>query len=389
MKLYKRDNTRLWWMDFTDEHGKRQRRSTRCTDKAAAQMRAAAVIRNVELRRAGVQVADPLAALRPIEGVIDEYCAALDQRGDHARITRARLRRAARDARWQSCRDIAPEAIRLHIEGLTWHGRPVRGRTRNQVRESIRCFCQWAMRQRPPLMAINPVDAVGRYADNDDRRRSHLTADEVEALLAAPPPANALSRARWPARRLAYLLAWDAGLRRGDMKHLRAGRVRLGGVNQFIELEGEHTKGRRFEQVPLTRRLAAELSAWIDGRDPAEPVLATLPSVDALRRDLERAGIEWRNPMGVDVDLHTLRHSFSCRVALAGAPMAVHQALMRHADRSTTDKVYTNLGLGPTAQWLRALETVTPTVPNNTPDCARSVPTRPRNQPRPGTDIAV
>jgi integrase len=200
------------------------------------------------MRRAGIMVADSAAELRPISQVLEAYVGQLDQRGDHHRIVRWRLGRAVEAAGWAVPRDITPESVNRHLDALR-----VKPRTRNQVRAAIGSWCDWMMRQRPPLLASNPLLHVATAPETRDPMRWPLGDAEFEALLAAEPTKHGDA---WRLRRLAYLLAGEAGLRRSDCKHLTAGRVRLAGVSPFVELPSDVNKSRRWQQVPLTPRLA-------------------------------------------------------------------------------------------------------------------------------------
>lgn len=374
MTLYQRK--RVWWVDLVDEDGRRIRRSTRCRDKSAARIIEAGMLRGIEMRRAGIMVADSAAELRPIMQVLDAYVGQLDQRGDHHRIVRWRLARAVEAAGWAMPRDITPESVNRHLDALK-----VKPRTRNQVRAAIGSWCDWMMRQRPPLIAANPLLHVATAPETRDPMRWPLGDAEFEALLAAEPTKHV---AAWRLRRLAYLLAGEAGLRRSDCRHLTAGRVRLAGVSPFVELPSDVNKSRRWQQVPLTPRLAEALGARVLGGgsggralEAEERVLPGVPAVAMLRADLRRAGVDPTNPTGLDVDFHSLRHTFVARLARRGVPAQVAQLLARHQDIGTTSRIYGQLGISDAVAGIAALGDsggVTQGVPHGVPLCAANVP---------------
>jgi integrase len=134
---------------------------------------------------------------------------------------------------------------------------------------------------------------------------------------------------------LVVLLGGEAGLRVGEMMALEWGDVDL--VNRQVcvarsDWNGIVTspKGGRLRRVPLTRRLAAALSAQRHLRsarvlcqDDGTPL--TRPFVQAkMKRASRRAGMTHDG-------LHILRHSFCSHLAMRGAPARAIQELAGHA----------------------------------------------------------
>lgn len=139
-------------------------------------------------------------------------------------------------------------------------------------------------------------------------------------------------------------------------------------------LNARDEKNRRGSEIPLRTDLAADIRSWLAdrlawaqqaARDTDEPILAALPSDDALfdvpdglirifDRDLVFAGlarIEKRggkevvvktDDRGRTIDIHALRHTFGTHLSKAGVPLRTAQAAMRHSDPSLTANVYTD-----------------------------------------------
>ena len=141
---------------------------------------------------------------------------------------------------------------------------------------------------------------------------------------------------------LVVLLGGEAGLRVGEMMALEWGDVDL--VNRQVcvarsDWNGFVTspKGGRLRRVPLTRRLAAALSAQRHLRsarvlcqDDGTPL--TRPFVQAkMKRASRRAGMTHDG-------LHILRHSFCSHLAMRGAPARAIQELAGHADLTMTQR---------------------------------------------------
>lgn len=346
MGLYRRANSGVWQMRYTDERGREVRRSTRTRDKRAAGLILAEAVRACELRRAGLDVPDPQAARQPIGLVLDAWLRFKAEGGgsaEHHAKQRARVLAAADAMGWRALIDVTPEGVRAHLETLV-RG-TMRGRfARRRCYETLHALCAWAMEQRPPLLVVNPMDAVPPPPVPRDPRRWALTDEEVERIWHAEEPTHAQQRRTWPERHLAYKLALEAGLRRADVDALTPARVRLGGVRPFLELSSETTKSGRWEQVPLTPRLAADLAAWIEGRDPASAMLRA-PRARMVRADLRRLGIETAGQgSGKDFDFHAMRTTFVVRLLRRGVHPTAVQKLARHRDVQTTLRVYAQVG---------------------------------------------
>ena len=138
-----------------------------------------------------------------------------------------------------------------HLE----HDRGNSPRTRNARLAAIHSMFRYAALRHPEHAAlIARVLAIPtkRY---DRAIISHLTAEEVDALLAAP------DRARWIGRRDHALLtlAIQTGLRVTELTSLRCRDVHLG-TGAHVQTSG---KGRKHRATPLTKQTVAVLRAWL------------------------------------------------------------------------------------------------------------------------------
>lgn len=356
MGLYRRG--KVWWERYVDEGGRERRRSTRCRDRQAAALVHARTVREVELRRAGLAVPDHLAAARPIAGVIDRFCAdkaRAGRDGQYIQILRATLGRAAARGGWVDVTHITPQAAEAFLASLT-EGR-CGGRTaRRRAYEALHLFCAWCLVQRPPLLAANPIDGVVAPPNPRDPVRFPLDDAEAERIMAAT---GAESASRYfPARLMGYKLALEAGLRAGDAEGLIVRRVRLGGLRPFLELPGELNKSGRWQSVPLTRRLAGALEAWIEARGlgAEDRVLPGRPRSRPMAADLALLGVDPAGHGDRPVDYHTLRTTFAARLLRGRVHPKSAQRLMRHADVGMLMRLYAQLGADEHADAIRVLE---------------------------------
>jgi integrase/recombinase XerD len=170
-----------------------------------------------------------------------------------------------------------------------------------------------------------------------------LGEDAVTRLIATPPDTP---RGRRDAAMIE--LAYASGLRVSELVTIALADVNL---NQgFVRVTG---KGNKTRLVPLhaaaVARLTAvlaERAAWV--RDPEERALFLTERGRPMTRQAfwkllrgyaRRAGV--RLPTG-DVSPHKLRHSFATHLVERGADLRAVQAMLGHADISTTE-IYTHV----------------------------------------------
>lgn len=135
--------------------------------------------------------------------------------------------------------------------------------------------------------------------------------------------------------RIAFSLAFYAGLRRGEVIALRWEDVHE--EHLVVASRGDHrTKSGRSRKVPLFSSLRTELerteqrSAYVvrphrKSRSTAEP--------NSLSAAFRRHVMATELPQ---ITFHGLRHSFATMMAIEGIPIAVLRQLLGHADISTT-----------------------------------------------------
>lgn len=171
------------------------------------------------------------------------------------------------------------------------------------------------------------------------RRRRHLPAvlseAQVEALLAAPP------RESWAGCRDRAMLEllYATGLRVSELVKL----PRSARHDGYLVVRG---KGGKERLVPYGDRAAAALDAWQDRRgDPDSPwafvnnrgrPMTRQNFWERLRRYALQAGVRGK------VSPHVLRHAFATHLLAHGADLRAVQAMLGHADISTTE-IYTHV----------------------------------------------
>lgn len=152
---------------------------------------------------------------------------------------------------------------------------------------------------------------------------------------------------------LIFLLAWRAGLRRGEIPPLqikdvslasRRLRVRRNYVSGVIT---ETPKGKRPRSVPLERELERRLATWLKERgNPDEEELLFPADPDDPFDDgglLEPDQLSARFRVARDaagirpLRFHDLRHTYGSRLAMDGVPLWKIGKLMGHRSTQTTE----------------------------------------------------
>ena len=199
-----------------------------------------------------------------------------------------------------------------------------------------------------------------------------LNDSELDQLLAAigTEPTGKRNRA-------AVLLMADSGLRVGEVIALELRDV-VRKAGQISEVILRQTKGGRPARQPVTARTAVALAEWLEARarlvGDASPVLICSISRgqagglgsggelapgralsraylgQALDRAGKAAGLRMR------VHPHLLRHTAATRYLRATGDLERTRAFLRHADITTTARVYAHLVAEDVAEGQRAME---------------------------------
>ncbi len=221
-----------------------------------------------------------------------------------------------------------------------------------------------AIKRTHPRRAMS-VDEVSRLLDAAERRPEAelLTVRHgpEKGTLSANVRPEVLERARrlGRERRLAYLIALWAGLRRSEIKALVWGDVWLDRAVPIIRLRAETTKSQRADTQVIHGQLANELRAFrTEDHLDSDPVVSTVPSMKVLRADLRFAGIDPGTQATGYVDFHAIRKTLSTMMAASGMSQRARQAHMRHTDPRLTENTYMDEALLPIASELAKLPAI-------------------------------
>lgn len=235
--------------------------------------------------------------------------------------------------------DITQLDVTDHLLGLAEEGLAARSRARALV--AIRGMCKHLVGER--WLDADPAALVD--APRLPRRLPSVLGEAALARLIAQPPDTPRGR-----RDAAMIeIAYASGLRVSELVTLPLADVNLHGG--YVRVTG---KGNKTRLVPLHATALARVQRYLAEdrpvlvRDPAERALFLSNRGRAMTRQAfwktlrgyaRRAGV--RLPAG-EVSPHKLRHSFATHLVERGADLRAVQAMLGHADISTT-QIYTQV----------------------------------------------
>jgi integrase/recombinase XerD len=235
--------------------------------------------------------------------------------------------------------DVTPADITDHLIRLAEAGLAARSRARALV--AIRGLFRHLVAER--WLEADPTSLID--SPRMVRRLPGVLGEEAVAKLIAQPADTVRGR-----RDAAMIeLAYASGLRVSELVMLQMADVNL--HHGFVRITG---KGNKTRMVPLHNEARMKIQNFIENdrplliRDPAERAvfltergrpMTRQAFWKTLRGYARRAGV--RLPTG-DISPHKLRHSFATHLVQHGADLRSVQAMLGHADISTT-QIYTQL----------------------------------------------
>lgn len=292
MRIYRRKNSRKWWVDWTDQKGHRHRKSTGTDDKKLAEALAAkwqqesfleqhfGVIPDVPFTEALLRYGQERQRDNPVS---------------YKRKDKYQLQRLLDRFGGLNLSDITHALMREWVDELLGRMKPATALRELTTLKSIlnKAFREELLAQVPPFPRIKVEPGRCRW----------LTVDEEKRLLMASPPHL----------RALIAVAVDTGGRRSELLKLDWQNVDLG--RGFVTFR--KTKNGEDRSVRLTDRAKQVLTKL--GPKEKGPVFtyrgqAIKDVKTAFGKARERAGIE-------DFRFHDLRHTFASRLVQQGVSL--------------------------------------------------------------------
>ncbi|HKQ30817.1 MAG TPA: site-specific integrase [Burkholderiales bacterium] len=321
---YRRKDSPVWWVSYTDPSGKRVRRSTETTERKEAEaLEAKWNLETFHCKHWGVEPS------RTFDELMLAYLKATQQekRAADRDTTSAKHLKAAFSGRELSGLTVAD--VRVYIDERRQKG--IEPGTINREVGLLSAAINYAQRE------------WGWKIPNPAARR-RLREPEGRARWIKKAEAVALIRAASTQYRAAHLpdfirLALHTGMRRGEMLGLEWSRVDL--QAGLIYLEGTHTKSRKRRSIPLNAEAKAALlrrasyrakncpdSPWVFCNAEGEQIASVKKSFTSA---CVRAGIN-------DFRVHDLRHTCAAWLVNAGVALPAVRDLLGHSTVKVTER---------------------------------------------------
>jgi site-specific recombinase XerD len=219
--------------------------------------------------------------------------------------------------------------------------------TRNARLAAIRSFVHYVEFREPAALETCRRILAVPVKRGTTRVVSHLTAEEIEAILRQPDTSTRMGRRD----RAMIHLCFAAGLRVSELVTLPLHAVTLGHTPTVLVLG----KGRRERALPIWRSAASDLKRWLTVRNGGT---ATELFIGANGQGLTRAGFEYILAKHVRaatkshpslskkaVSPHVLRHTCAMTILIATGDLRKVSLWLGHSDLSTTE-VYLRADVG-------------------------------------------
>jgi integrase len=339
-----RERSGRYHVRHTDADGRRHE-SRGFTDKRVAQQRARELEREVDRVKAGLVTRAELVerdhAACPIASHLEAYRDHLLARGStvkHAGQATYRVGRVLDLARIDRLAALEADRVQEALKALRDQGLSLQ--SCNHHRAAARAFARWVWKT--GRSKTHTLLGVTGYNVKEDRRhdRRTLGIDELRRLIEAAhsgPPWRGITG---PLRALCYRLAVSTGLRHAEIASITPESFDWSASPATVTVAAAYTKNGDSATLPLPSDLAADLRAHVGTLADGTQVFPLIESKGAamLRKDLERAGIPYRDSGGLVFDFHALRCQCATLADQAGVTPRVVQRMMRHSTLELTGR---------------------------------------------------
>ncbi len=355
--------TRKWYIEYQGPDGKRKR-VPGYIDKAATFQLAAKLEKAAERGETDLVDKYEVHRKRPLADHLADWKASLIAKGTtekHAKLMHTRVTNLCNEARIKKWSDVGADRIQTQLANMLETGLSIQ--TANYYQQGIKQFCRWMVTEgRAPESPIRHLKARNVRTDRRHDRRA-FTDSELSALLTSTNQSPARYGMTGPERALVYRLATETGLRAAELRSLRVQSFRLDKVPPIVVVDAAYSKRRRQDELPLRPKLVEALRSHLSNKLPNAEALRMPPSdktAKMIRKDLDAAGIEYKDSEGRVADFHALRHTFITNLARSGVHPKVAQQLARHSTITLTMDRYSHTVLSDLSEAVAALPTIEP-----------------------------
>lgn len=221
---------------------------------------------------------------------------------------------------------------------LPFISEPEKGWTRFTRTKVLKVFCQFLVEE--GIFEESPMKNI--KCSMPGKRADVPTLEDVKVFL------DALNTSKYAERRLyvMFLLALDAGLRRGELCALRVDDFDDHGL--LLTVRPETTKTSKGRTVPVSPQVGREIRRFIPLRLPEWRSPWMFPTETGGKLTPSNFGLQIRrvsDRVGERMKIHGLRHLCATEFLRSTGNIALTAALLGHTSITTTAKFYEHLNV--------------------------------------------
>jgi integrase len=232
--------------------------------------------------------------------------------------------------------DLTSESVQKALARLTDAGRSLQ--TASHHRNAIKSFAKWM--DDTHRTRENILRGVAGFNVKEDPRheRRTISVEEMRALIEAAEAGAPFKSMTGPMRALCYRLAVASGLRYSEIGSIAP--ESFDWQASAVTIRAAYAKNGQTVTLPIAPELAADLRTYVATIEPRTPIFPLPHDKGAamVRRDLEAAGILYRDAAGLVFDFHSLRCEMATLADAAGVSPRVVQRMMRHSKLEMTGR---------------------------------------------------
>ena len=321
-------------------------------DRVLTERYAQQLDKDVERIRCGLGPPKHMQPASSLVELLDDFRKHLQAKGTSAKQVREKYNRnfqIIKACGFEKWSDMAGSQVEHFLMGLhngTDDKRSRAARTVNGYLESIKHFCSWLQKEKHA--PYSPVAHLCCLNGNTDRRhiRRALTVEECRNLLSVTKEQPERFGMSGCERTLLYRVALESGRRANEIKTLTIGRCNLESVPPTLTIWAGYSKKRKERVQPIPPDLAIALKEYVGKRKADELLFPNMPDIRflarILRKDLEAAGIPYKDQEGHVVDFHALRHTYATNLTRSGVHPKIAMDLLDHSDINLTMAYYSH-----------------------------------------------
>jgi integrase len=216
--------------------------------------------------------------------------------------------------------------------------------TSNYYLRDLKSFWRWLADQdrtdRQPLAKIDKVKDTDEHLE-----RRTLSEEEFPAFMQAALVSKPFRGLTGVDRYMLYYLASFTGFRVSELASLTPRSFDFNADPAIVTVKAKHSKRRKRDKAILPPALTQDMQLYLQAKSDDSPIWPgswTRKAAKMVKRDLDQAGIAFKDADGKVFDFHAIRHQFISNLAAASVPPKVQQELARHSTPMLTLNRYSH-----------------------------------------------